>query len=196
MDLIIDTETTGVTDLAFATHHNYKKWPRLVQLAWILANEAGETMEGGAIIYPLDFEIPLKATQIHGISQQQALNTGENIRETLLALNQVMQQADTLVAHNLNFDLGILQSEALRQDLQLDWPRKRYCTVHMGRTYLQTVKGRKQGGFPKQGDLYETLFGITYGPKHNAHSDARACYHIFRHLKNKSHTNNTPHQNH
>ena len=34
MEIVIDTETTGLTSLSFVTERNYRQWPRLVQIAW------------------------------------------------------------------------------------------------------------------------------------------------------------------
>ena len=73
MDLIIDTETTGLTHLAYASRSNYHLWPRLVQLAWILAEKQVIHCQENVIIRPNGFQIPFKATQVHGITQQRAL---------------------------------------------------------------------------------------------------------------------------
>lgn len=183
MDLIIDTETSGLSKHSFATLQNYRQWPRLVQLAWILANEQSETIQKCEIIRPEGYEIPLNATQIHGISHQQAHDRGRPIREVFKEFQPDLAKARNIVAHNLTFDLGVLQSEAYRHDFQLDWPGNHYCTVHMGKKYLHEVKGYRRGGFLKLIDLYQTLFGISYGPQHEALSDARACYQIYRYLK-------------
>jgi DNA polymerase III epsilon subunit-like protein len=182
-ELIIDTETTGLTRLSFANKLNYKKWPRLVQIAWALASEDGIECNDDAIIRPEGFEIPLQATQIHGITHEQAMAEGEDLGHQLKTLNNVMQEADAVVAHNLSFDLGVIESEALRLNYKMQIPDKRFCTVHLGRAYLHKAKGRKQGGYPKLGDLYETLFGFSYGPKHDAQTDTIACCHVYRRLK-------------
>lgn len=184
MELIIDTETTGLTRLSFANNFNYSQWPRLVQLAWLLCQNGTIIEQGHALIRPQGFEIPLTATQIHAVTQKQALEHGKDLRQQLKELNAVMQRASTLVAHNLNFDLGILESESIRMQYRLNIPEKRLCTVHLGRQYMQKTKGCKQGGYPKLSQLYETLFGFSYGPMHQAHSDAFACLHVFNQLKN------------
>lgn len=188
MEVVIDTETTGLTRLSFANKLNYKKWPRMVQIAWALIDDGGIARHDNAIIRPDGFEIPKQATQIHGITHELALTGGEDLDQQLKTLNHVMQEADTVIAHNLSFDLGVIESEALRLDYKMQIPDKRYCTVQLGRSYLRQAHGRKQGGYPKLGDLYETLFGFSYGRKHNAQTDVIACCHIFTRLKQLGYT--------
>lgn len=183
MELIIDTETTGLTRLSFANKFNYQKWPRLVQVAWLLCESGSIIEQNCAIICPQGFEIPASATQIHGITQQHALKEGKDLVEQLALLHSAMQRANTIIAHNLDFDLGILESESIRMQYPLQVPEKRLCTVHLSRQYMQKIKGCRQGGFPKLSHLYETLFGFSYGPAHQAHSDAAACFHVFNRLK-------------
>ena len=183
MELIIDTETTGLTHLSFANQVNYKRWPRMVQIAWVLVCENNIETYNTAIIRPVGFEIPQKSTQIHGITQGQAVREGTNLKDQLETLNLVMNRADTIVAHNLNFDLGILQSEALRINYPLQIPNRRRCTVHMGQAYLKKKTKKQLVDFPKLGDLHEELFGFDYQPKHDAQTDVIACLHVYERLK-------------
>jgi DNA polymerase III subunit alpha len=183
MDLIIDTETTGLTHLAYASRSNYHLWPRLVQLAWILAEKQVIHCQENVIIRPNGFQIPFKATQVHGITQQRALTEGKTIIPQLKTLNQAMKEATALIAHNLKFDLGVLQSEALRLDLPLDWPRHHHCTAHMGKLFIQKTRGRTLKSFPRLDDLHQAIFSHSYHSRHDAHADAHACHKIYKYLK-------------
>jgi DNA polymerase III subunit epsilon len=188
--LVIDTETTGLTHLSFPTKANLGKWPRIVQLAWILADDRGPIMKGGALIRPEGFSIPKKATKIHGITQLRALTEGENLLRQLQALNQAMHNADILVAHNLSFDREIIQSEALRIGFKLHWPRKHHCTAHLGQKYLQKTQKRKLYTYPKLSHLYQEIFGTPPKKLHDAQADALACLQIYQHLQQLSHSEN------
>ena len=181
--IVIDTETTGLTRLSYVDRLNYKQWPRLVQIAWVRFGEDGIEERQETIIRPDDFRIPENASQIHGISHEEALLTGVEVASQLNELNVCLQKVQAIVAHNLNFDLGILESEAMRAGFRLNLPSKRFCTVFLGREYLRKAKGRKRGGFPKLDALYEELFGFTYSHKHTAGADTTACYHIFNRLR-------------
>ncbi len=183
MELVFDTETTGITRLSFANKLNYKKWPRLVQVAWILVKDGAIQFQGDSIIRPVDFLIPPKTTQIHGITQERAESNGADIRHALTEISYMMERAEAIVAHNLAFDLGVLESEAIRLNRKLKIPQKRICTQYLGRIYMHKEKRRKLGGYPSLSQLYESLFGFTFNPKHNAVTDTVACFHVFKRLK-------------
>lgn len=183
MFVVIDTETTGLTRLSYANRINYKQWPRMVQVAWLLGNDEGIVERGVSVIDPVDFEIPLKSVQVHGISQSDAKRRGEPIQTVLRQLNETFRQAQTLVAHHLNFDLGVIQSEALRNNMELAIPEKRICTIHLARQRLHRTCNPAPRYAYRLSALYEQFFGFSYGPQHHADSDALACYHIYRKLK-------------
>ncbi|MDQ8209468.1 3'-5' exonuclease [Coraliomargarita sp. SDUM461003] len=183
MHLIIDTETTGLTPLSFVTERNYKQWPRMIQIAWGLVGKDSIEIDHRALIRPDGFKIPYSAMRIHGITQQQAEEEGEDLQLQLKTLNNVMKDADSIVAHNLNFDLGIIQSEAMRIDFPLTFPEKRYCTAYMGQTYLRKEKKQRLANFPRLGELHKELLGFDYEPKHDALADVIACAGVFEHLR-------------
>lgn len=182
-EIIIDTETTGLTRLSYANRFNYKQWPRMVQIAWALVDQGEITHRESYLIEPKGYTIPPQATQIHGITQEQSEKEGHGITQVFDKLDQALDQAKVVIAHNLNFDLGIIESEALRIERKIQLPEKRICTVHLAQKYLREVKGIRQGGFPKLGQFYEMLFGFSYGPKHDANNDVTACYHIYKRLQ-------------
>lgn len=72
--IFFDTETTGVPKNYKAPSSNTDNWPRLVQLAWILTDDHGETINSGnLIVKPNGFTIPTEASRIHGITTEKAL---------------------------------------------------------------------------------------------------------------------------
>lgn len=184
MYLIIDTETTGLTRLAFANPENCTSWPRMVQVAWALAHDNGEHVEYMShIIRPVGFEIPPTAVRIHGITSQYAQEHGKPIKEILKELNRSMAKAHTLIGHNLNFDIGVIQSEVYRLNATIELPTQRVCTLHAGIRFLKERKGRKNPGRPTLSLLYENLFGFDFYPKHDAGADVKACSHSFFRLQ-------------
>lgn len=182
MKIVIDTESSGLTRLSFANKLNYKKWPRMVQIAWAMVDGGAIVDRESFLIQPNDHTIPAAATQIHGISQADALERGVPIQTALQALQNAFSKCDCVIAHNINFDIGIIESEALRVQLRVDIPPKRICTVHLGRQYLQRNKGIKRGGYPKLSQLYEDLLGFSYSGQHDAANDVTACFHVYKKL--------------
>ena len=183
MELIIDTETTGLTSLSFATERNYRQWPRLVQIAWGIVADDQVHLQCAEIIRPEGFNIPENSVKIHGISQKHACDCGKDLKEVLNNLNEAMKPAHTLVAHNLNFDIGVLQSESIRIGVSLELPRKRQCTAFMGQKYMRKEKRLRLSEFPKLSDLYKTLFNCKHTVQHKAHSDMIACGELYLELK-------------
>lgn len=185
MYLIFDTETTGLTRLAFVTHQNHTQWPRLLQLAWTLADDDGIGDIHSALIRPDGFSIPPGAARVHGISMDRAVADGESLPGVLRRFDEDLARASVAVAHNFRFDAGVLRAEAIRQNdtVSLNWPKTHVCTVDAGRRYLVEVAGRRNPGRPRLSDLYQTIFGFDFHPKHEAASDVRACAHIFFRLK-------------
>jgi DNA polymerase-3 subunit epsilon len=177
--LVIDTETTGLTHLAYATPANFKKWPRLVQLAWILADGDRILQEGGGTIRPQGFIIPAQATSVHGISQDRAVETGQPVYPLLCGLANAMGQAGILVAHNVRFDTGVLQSEAIRLDLSLPFPSRQQCTMRMGQEYLAKNNAQANPPYPKLTSLYLELFGSPFEHTHTAPADVHACFQVY-----------------
>lgn len=95
MILIFDTETTGVPRNYKAPASDLDNWPRLVQLAWILAEEDGTPIEEiEYIVRPNGFSIPLAASAIHGITTETAMNRGVDLIEVMNHFQLSLLQAD------------------------------------------------------------------------------------------------------
>lgn len=185
MLLFFDTETTGLTRLAFVTRFNHKKWPRLVKIAWTLADENGIEKIESATVFPADFEIPAEATRIHGITTKEAQSAGEPIQSILRRFQSSLTSASTIIAHNLSYDLGVIHAEAMRLGIEgdLQWPDKRLCTVALGQSYLVSKYGSTRPQRLSLSGLYKEVMGFDFSPKHDPVSDVRACAHIYFRLK-------------
>ena len=75
MILVFDTETTGFVDFHMPPDHECQ--PHLVQLAAILIDDAGsERATMSVIVKPDGYEIPEKASAVHGITTDIASRVG------------------------------------------------------------------------------------------------------------------------
>lgn len=185
--LVFDTETTGLTRLAFVTRQNHTQWPRLLQLAWTLADDEGIGEIHSALVRPDGFSVPPDVSRIHGITTERATAHGEPLPAVLRRFAEDLGRASVAIAHNFRFDAGVLRAEALRQEPHrpFNWPKAHVCTVEAGRRYLIEVAERRNAGRPRLTDLYQTLFGFDFHPKHDAASDVRACAHVYFRLKSE-----------
>jgi DNA polymerase III epsilon subunit-like protein len=112
MHLFFDTETTGLPKDWKAPSSATNNWPRMVQIAWVLADEEGETLETySAIIKPEGYTIPTEASDIHRVTQARAEAEGLPLSEVLEAFTAASAKAKQLVAHNMAFDEKILGCE-------------------------------------------------------------------------------------
>ncbi len=129
MLLFLDTETTGLPRY-YATEPA-KKWPRVVQLAWSLYDTDGNRESRNSfIIYPTDFTIPLDSVKKHGITTERAKAEGVSLHKVLPQFNADVEKATKVIAHNIAFDLPIVNTEFMRCRLETNLLEKQnFCTM-------------------------------------------------------------------
>lgn len=173
MYLFLDTETTGVKRFQ----------DRIVQVAWILADLDGTVIsEDSHIIKPEGFVIPVAASNIHGITTARATSCGEALGSVLNKLSADAETADMVVAHNIGFDLGILENDYKQAGLPFPFNGKTHiCTMKLSIKWCQLPKLNGQTGFkyPKLEELHYRLFGKSFDGAHDALEDTRACMRCF-----------------
>lgn len=186
MILFFDTETTGLPKNYKAPVTATDNWPRMVQLAWILTDDDGTVKSiKDVLIKPVNFEIPLSASKVHGITTQKALTEGKDLAAVLMSLEVLISQADILVAHNMEFDEKIIGAEFVRAGISTTlFKKKRICTMRSTINYcaIQTDYGFK---FPKLSELHTKLFGSDFSDAHNAASDIGATARCYWELKRR-----------
>lgn len=112
MYLCFDTETTGLLKNWKAPVSDLNKWPRLVQLAWLHYDIAGNQIGGNnLIIKPDGFLIPSNVSKIHGISQDRALSECVSLKTVLNDFQNLISQSTYLVAHKISFDKKVVGAE-------------------------------------------------------------------------------------
>lgn len=178
--LIIDTETTGL-DRTIA---------RPIQLAWILASEAGETLiERSHLIVPEGFDIPPAATAIHGITTDRAIATGICFNNLMYRFNNSVFLADALVGHNLSYDFTVMKNELKRRGMNGHLTKLcepvRVCTMHLGTQFCKLPEKDGKPGFkrPSLTELHTVLFGKPHSGAHDALADVQATARCFFELK-------------
>lgn len=184
----IDTETSGLPiQKGFNTYHhpslinNYSN-SRLVEIAYIICDESGNIIKKkNYLVKPSGFTI--LNTNIHGIENDIALKEGEKIEDVIYNLENDICGVDTIVAHNIMFDLHIIISECYRLEnkkiiKKID-DMNRVCTMNIGKSHMGVKKS------PKLIELYKYLFGEEFQQKHRAMSDTEACMKCYFEMKNK-----------
>jgi len=181
-----DTETTGkildYKDTNIANHANY---PRIVQIAYIVTDNIGtELVKQEHIIKLNGFIIPEDVIKIHGISNEIANLQGIDLSIVLNELLLYINPCDTIVCHNVNFDLFVLAAEFSRMGITQPNRKLKICTMETTKEFvgLENSYGYK---FPKLQELYKKLFGSEFDKAHNALADIQATKKCFFELKQK-----------
>ena len=188
MLLFIDTETTGLPKY-YATNDT-EKWPRIVQLAWSLYDADGNREnQNSYIIYPTDFTIPMDSARIHGITTERAKAEGTSLHKVLPLFNADVEKAKTIIAHNLDFDLPIVNTEFMRCNLETNLLKKQnFCTMKP-REIISWCKIPKSSGYgykwPTLTELHLQLFNEEFIGSHNASADVEACAKCYFELRRR-----------
>ena len=183
--IFLDTETTGLTpfhERKIIYPGKFELWDacRIVQIAWIVCDDKGETVATHEyLIKPNGFIIPEESTKIHGITQNEAVLHGKDMKDVLSLLLKDLESCRMIVAHNVEFDYNVILSEIFRCKATYPEMSERmftytdtYCTMKHG-----TQKGKR---WPKLGALYEEYFHCKPSLRlHSALNDTLICKDIY-----------------
>jgi DNA polymerase III epsilon subunit family exonuclease len=82
-------------------------------------------------------------------------------------------QGSILVAHNAEFDMGMLKAACLRQGIDLDWPV--FCTLKMARELLPDLEKRTL-------DALAQHFGLEFESRHRSIGDVKVTAAVLQEL--------------
>jgi len=179
--IFFDTETSGLPSKNLPRTHFDQ--PHICQLGAILTDSTGRTLhEINMIVKPDGWVIPAAASDLHGITQEIAMGVGLSIRGVLGVFARLLEKASTIVAHNIAFDLQMLEREMQPYTL----PAVAYCTMAQATPILAippTENMRKWGMTqfknPNLQECHEYFFGRPFDGAHDAMADVRACRDVY-----------------
>ena len=187
--LVFDLETTGLPvkhyDGYTRRYAPYTDNPsydtsRIVQIAWVVITIDGEILDDGNFTIKRDgFDIPLVASNIHGITNERSDAEGVDIINALIAFETSLDMCETLVAHNIQFDYNILLNHAYRYScdgLIAKLQGKRlFCTMEAS----VDLSASRDGKYLSLGKLYRHYFNEDITEPHRAENDVDACAECF-----------------
>jgi len=184
--LFFDTETTGLPKHRNAPVSDLKNWPRLVQIAWLVADDKGtEIACAEQIVKPRGFTIPADAARIHGITTERALQQGKELISVLDAIVKDINRSSVLISHNIEFDEKVLGAELLRARYPNCLATKeRRCTKQLATDFCQ-LPGQYGYKWPTLPELYMKLFNKKLEEAHRALADVRICAECYYELKRR-----------
>lgn len=185
---VLDTETTGLPEWKLPS--GSPEQPHLVQLGVIIADkftgQEHETLD--LIIRPDGWVIPQETIDVHGITQEMAMDLGVSEK---LAVEMLIEMRGDLhrVAHNKTFDQRIIRIALKRyfgEDIQEKWAVKEdfSCSMMMAKPIMQMQKANAKPGSkafkpPKLEEAVPYFTGKDLVGAHTAIADARGCKDIY-----------------
>lgn len=188
--LFFDTETNGLPANKKYPPSPCDNWPRVLQIAWDIWEKGERIKSEMYYVYP-DHHIAydLGAQKIHGITPVQLYKEGVTIQMALSHFYADWLRSDYAIAHNMEFDLNVIQSEMLREnmistnDQGLFWRHgpKHLCTMKTSVEFCKIAdpRGRTLFKYPKLSELYYKCFKTSFQGAHDASNDIDALARCF-----------------
>lgn len=183
--LFFDTETTGFRSDDFT--------PEIVQIGAILQDtESRRVLAELNVIVGVQNPIPERVSAIHGITDEIAEKYGVGRDNAQSLFGELAMIADVLVAHNIAFDLDIIDGA---------WPaaafitkkKQQFCTMlkltpvlklpKNGNAFHDSVDSSYKA--PKLIEAYRHFFAADFENAHDAMADVRACRDVYFAMQSK-----------
>jgi len=173
--LFIDTETTGFKKGGSLIQDGQA---RVCQIAMMLTDKSGKSLcSFSSLIKPDDWQIHPGAQAVHGKTNDMCEVYGVNFVFAYNIFAQLAKKADLIVAHNVNFDRGMMEIE------------NAYCAQREGRTAEMILKPWhctmitnthiKGGKWPKLSEALKHYCNREATDAHDAMGDCIDCRDIF-----------------
>lgn len=165
---VFDTETTGLKNSVRMPVERRSKVTELCMLTY------DTKLDNLTNVFDQLFKVPDPLeeiiTRITGLTDAD-LADQPTMEGFLPEIREIIEGSDIMVAHNIKYDIGMMDCEFDRfGDKPLNWPRK-FCTVQES----EHIRGHRL----KLGQLHEILFGEAFKDAHRARADTEAlarCY--------------------
>lgn len=185
--LFFDTETTGLPN--FKLPYTDPSQPHIVQLAFQLYDLTADVVlatHSMLIIPKLYSSIEPGAFNAHGISVDRANTYGLDPAFALLMFQGFADKADLIVAHNFDFDRGMMKRtyHALNKPDILEG-KKSFCTMKSTTQICGLTAANGRPKWPTLTQLHLHCHGVPFSGAHDALIDVIACRDCFLHLYKK-----------
>jgi DNA polymerase III epsilon subunit-like protein len=205
--LVFDTETTGLPQTRFISPFTLHQWPHIVQFSFIIFDSSLNNIvesKDYVIKVPESVVIPEESSKIHGITNQISLDKGIPINEVLREFFCHLRDVDTLIGHNIEFDVNMVKVELLRlinkHSLTEEYSKLYKYDLHFLTNFknisctlkdsiqfcnIQSIDkyGKPYLKYPKLVELHEKLFNQSPSNLHNSFNDILVTLRCFMKLK-------------
>lgn len=182
--MFFDTETTGLPKKKNAKPENFANWPYVVDIAWYLIDEDGLMVNGSHYIVKQNVEIPEEASDIHHITTEKMLSEGEDPKTVYAEFIEAANNTEYVIAHNLEFDLPIVECELLRNGFpKVLSDKKQFCTMKAGKKFCKVYDRNGKRKYPNLSELFGELYFdnhfLKFEGTHNSLADTNMLYRCF-----------------
>jgi DNA polymerase III subunit epsilon len=156
--LVVDIETTGLPINRNNEPENVNNWPRIIQFAWILFDAEYKLITKDSHIIMQPHRIPPDSIRIHGITDERARKEGKEASYVLSEFINVLDKTEFVIAHNIDFDIPIIDSEFIRLGKGKQFSSKTLiCTMKSSIDFCKLGEGGRNK-YPKLEELYQKCY--------------------------------------
>lgn len=153
--IIFDTETTGL--------RCYKN--QVAQLSYVMIDDKYEVKSSKNFYFTVEY-MEDGASRANGLDEEilKRLSNGRKFKDSVSEIYNDFLNADVLIAHNLEFDLGFLKEEFKRLNYDIDKMRKNkkyFCTMESYTMFMQIEHEYYGLKYPRLDEVMDYL-GIKY----------------------------------
>jgi DNA polymerase-3 subunit epsilon len=203
--IVMDTETNGLPKDYKASAEDVENWPRVIQIAYSVFDEAGNLIKMECKLIKPDgwrlmtveeaYQDGLRRGKSEedaradstfwvdkGYSDEKLQTEGVPIIEAMEDFIAERLSAEYCIAHNISFDGKILRAEMVRAGLNgIKFTAKKVCTMMQSTKYCQipALNGKKGIKWPTLTELHFKLFNDSFDGAHDAGADVDACSKCF-----------------
>ena len=170
LDLLFDTETSGLTRPSIAA---LDKQPYVIEFYGMLVDrDTWQIVDELDILINVPVKLDKDITRITGLTDEN-LKDAPKFKYVANQIRALIGKSDRVVAHNLSFDMEMLDIEFSRFGEAIQWPEA-MCTVE--------ETEHLQGYRLSLTALHEFLFGEGFKGAHRARDDVQAMFRCYRTL--------------
>lgn len=173
--MVFDCETTGLPQ-------NGPTY--IIQLSWLLLDKDCKIKKEANYYIKPPIPIPLAVTAINHITNEDVETKGSPLDDVLVEFSIDALKSYRLVAHNFEFDSGIIDSECHRLNLTIQpiSHRQHICTMEKGTKYCQILKADGSYKRPKLAELAQECKVSVPDNMHDSMIDTQVTAKCLKHM--------------
>lgn len=163
LSFLFDIETDGLI--------NENNYPQIVQISWAILDSEGLILTRCTEYIKSDFNKNSEAFKINKLKPEFIEKYGKDEYFVLSKINSEIEKCNSIISHNISFDLEVLKNRLTSCSIEFNFDRKRkICTMKKGVELFINDKNSNPK-YPKLSELFFKIFGYRVIQSHDAYSD-------------------------